>query len=657
MNQQILQALHEAEKLMIEDDYTTARDKLLEVKQLYPEADQIGSLLAVCEILSAAKLRLCGCGIDYYWVLQAIPSSSFSSVSGHYHKILEALQPFKGKFHGTELALELVEEAFSVLSDVQKRWKYNLERCASRECPKGYAMVNTRTFKIMSNMSKSAGFLERPFSLVEGFDQKLPCQDYYNFENDRKFEHIEAGQIWAVHFRTSMNNNYRYARVYLSSKDAVSVTWLKPVPVSASEKKWCDAGLPVACGSFDLGLELTCDTSWSRNSSYSYKCSWVRGVVKNQFEIYPKKGEIWALYGNWNIDEWANRSDSVKQCKYDLVEITSDFSKYAGVYCEYLVKVDGFRCIFERKTVGPVALHIRPDMFYMFSHKVPAYRFMGGEIEKVVEGMFELDKLALPDCMINDIDTQNIPKTAKVSSFSCDSHPIGLPSYKPCPEPEDYFLKPHWSANDFARGQIWAVYCPKDSMPRQYTKIESVISESQVYVTLLESIPVHDSEFEWRKEKLPIVCGVFKVSKTSNNIGMSEFSHLVKCQQSTETLYEIQPMKGEIWAMYKNWNNKWKRHDHEGYECQVVQILSDMSETDGIRIARLEEVKGYLTFFQKKQDDGFDLTCVVSSAETLSFSHRIPAFRVPGIGKHGIPESALQLEPNALPPKRGDKFR
>ncbi|PON67228.1 hypothetical protein PanWU01x14_104030 [Parasponia andersonii] len=455
---------------------------------------------------------------------------------------------------------------------------------------------------------------------MDGFDQKLPCQDCYNFENERKFEHIERGQIWAVHFRTSLRGNtHRYARVNLNSKEAVCVTWLKPIPASASERRWCDAGLPVACGSFDLGLELTCDVSWSRNSSYSYKCSWVQGVVGNQFEIYPKKGEIWAVYRNWNIDDEDYGCDYVKQCTFDLVEITSDFSKYTGVYCEYLVKVDGFRYIFERTKIGVVAFHIRPGMFYMFSHKVPAYRFVGGEIDKFVEGMFELDRLALPNCMINDIDAPNIPKTEKMSSFLLIVLPLSHVQWTSSEAP--------LVSKRFARGQIWAVNCRKDLMPRQYTRVDSVISESQVRATLLEPLTVLDSESESRKAKLPIVCGVFK------------------------------PLRGEIWAMYKNWNKKWERYEHEAYQCQVVQILSDMSEGDGIRIARLEEVKGYLTFFQEQKDDGFDPTCVVSNAEALSFSHRIPAFRVPGIGKRGIPDCAWHLEPNALPPRRGDQFQ
>ena len=100
--------------------------------------------------------------------------------------------------------------------------------------------------------------------------------------------------------------------------------------------------------------------------------------------------------------------DKVNQCRLELVEIKSEFSKYTGVDCAYLEKVGGFRCIFQRKTFQ--VLHVRPGMFYMFSHKVPAYRFAGGEITGAVEGMFELDRTALPDHILSD-NTEVAEKT------------------------------------------------------------------------------------------------------------------------------------------------------------------------------------------------------------------------------------------------------
>ncbi|KAF2311587.1 hypothetical protein GH714_025037 [Hevea brasiliensis] len=161
----------------------------------------------------------------------------------------------------------------------------------------------------------------------------------------------------------------------------------------------------------------------------------------------------------------------------------------------------------------------------------------------------------------------------------------------------------------FHAGQVWfglsSMGCVlgKDFMPRKYVRINNVTSEKQVYVTFLEPLPVLDHEIEW----------------------------IIKCKESaSNSSYEIYPLKGETWAMYKGWNAKWKMADYRSYQCQIVQILSDFSEGgDGMTISTLEQVKGCLTFFRARQCDGVDLIHGVSRADKLSFSHRILAFKVP----------------------------
>lgn len=720
-----MQDLQEAKRMMLKDDYISARDKLQNLRQLFPTMKNIEPMLIVCDILSAASIRLPGSGIDYYFVLQLSTSSPSSIISYRYRKLVNAL--LETEFPGTDLALIILEDAFSVLSDHERRSEYDLKRNASMERyessnipvssyhnlssketttaaqslssykgdfssqiyrfdsgenkskvtrtpePKNIKVLDMVKYKRNVNFEETGDFStdldllkKRSKDINMSFDNvnplqtaatahKVQCQDYYNFDNDRKHASFEVGQIWAAHYQRSMSHGHRYARVGFKSKEAVFVTWLKPIPVSSGERLWCDAGMPVACGSFDLDLEMVDEIC--SPTLFSHICSWDRGVAGDQFEIYPKKGEIWALYDNWNLDEWAYNPGFLRGCKSQLVEIVSDFSKYRGLCGAFLTKVDGFMTIFEKKTIGgnPITVDIPLGNLYMFSHKVPSYRFVGGEIDKAVYGMFELDQLALPRYMTNDIGIGNTAQTwnrrSSLTSITPERQISTSASY-----PEDCFLKPRWSPKDFSKDQVWTVYCGKDLMPRQYVRIDNnVLSESHVCVTFLEPLPVLNVEIEWKKANLPIVCGVFKVSETSTNLPMSKFCYLVRFQKSTdETLYKIVPRKGEVWAMYKKWDAKWKQSNYKAYQFQIVQILSDFSEEGSLMIVRLVEVGEFLTFFHKHQYDGFDLTHAVSKDEALSFSHRIPAFRVPGIEKHGIPENSWHLEPNALPPTGGD---
>ncbi|CAK9177483.1 unnamed protein product [Ilex paraguariensis] len=483
--------------------------------------------------------------------------------------------------------------------------------------------------------------------------EKRLDQDFYEFGKNRKSEHFKTLQIWAAHYQSTEPQNFRYAQINDIAESAVSVTWLKPVPVGEGERRWCEAGLPVACGSFCLDLDMS--ENVVSPLVFSYICSWVHGTTMEQFEIYPRRGEVWALYEDWNLDEWSYDPGILKCCKFKLVEILSDFSKYLGANCACLVKVDGFKSVFQQRLEegDPVVLHISPNNFYMLSHNVPAYRFTGGEIDGAVRGMFELDQLALPDDTVQDMDSQVTPKEGN-SESSFFTNPVEqLPTMTSCIESK--ILGPNWSPNYFATGQVWAVYCGRDLMPRQYIQLDKVISGSQVCVTFLEPLPSFDYESTWMDKNLHLACGVFRASGTTVNLEMSQLSHQVNCQQSTtRPIFKIYPVKGEIWSVYRTWNNEGKHTDYETYQYWVVEILSDFSEGERMRIARLAQVEGYLTFFQRHQHDGFDLTRAVSKTETLRFSHQIPAFRVPGIGRHGIPESSWHLEPNALPTNLGN---
>ncbi|URE10020.1 hypothetical protein MUK42_32918 [Musa troglodytarum] len=149
-----------------------------------------------------------------------------------------------------------------------------------------------------------------------------------------------------------------------------------------------------------------------------------------------------------------------------------------------------------------------------------------------------------------------------------------------------------------------------------------------VSVIFIESHPMIDEEIQWVEENLPLACGIFRAGNVGN-LDMSRFSHLVKYGRSKkQSFYRIFPKKGEIWAVYKNWNNNQKDFDFVGYLCQVVEILSDFSEESGTSISSLVEVEGCMTFSVRKLHEGFQLTKQLQRLEMLVFSHRIPAFTV-----------------------------
>ncbi|XP_071702421.1 uncharacterized protein [Rutidosis leptorrhynchoides] len=280
----------EAEKLIIANEYIAARTKLKKAQQLFPALDHVSPMLSVCEILSASTNIIPGYKTDYYWVLQLMPSSTFTDITCQYQKLVSLLQPIKYKFPATELALKLLQEAYSVLSDKKKRVTFDIKRGSS------------------SSEMISEGYKGQDTDINS--DSLAQEQDFYAFDNCRTFDLIETKDIWAVHCNlTAPFTGSRYAQIGKKSGGQVEVTWLKPIPITEGERRWFDAGLPVACGSFYLDSESS--GTIESKGVFSYKCSWNSGVTEELFEIYPKKGEVWAVYDSFDRVEWS----------YNLVEI------------------------------------------------------------------------------------------------------------------------------------------------------------------------------------------------------------------------------------------------------------------------------------------------------------------------------------------------
>lgn len=62
---------------------------------------------------------------------------------------------------------------------------------------------------------------------------------------------------------------------------------------------------------------------------------------KNKFEIYPREGQIWALYKDWNSD--MSRSD-LKNSNFEIVEVLEDNDHYTKV--SLLLRLNGFKSVF-----------------------------------------------------------------------------------------------------------------------------------------------------------------------------------------------------------------------------------------------------------------------------------------------------------------------
>ena len=255
-------------------------------------------------------------------------------------------------------------------------------------------------------------------------------------------------------------------------------------------------------------------------------------------------------------------------------------------------------------------------------------------------------KEAAPETDIND--QQNIKDEAPETAGQKKASYSELVTF---PDPDIFNFEQFRDINLFAVGQIWALYDNLDGMPRYYARIKKFdASNFKVHLTWLEYDAMDEAEENWTSEELPTACGNFCLGKGSDvTHDRSMFSHIATWTKGKKrNSYVIYPNKGEVWALYKGWSMEWSSDadNHRSYEYEVVEILSNMSVSDGATVIPLVRIKGFVSLFATAKDKS---SFVIPLSELLRFSHSIPFYRTKGNEKVGVPGGFLELDNACLP--------
>ncbi|KAK4783473.1 hypothetical protein SAY86_007847 [Trapa natans] len=123
------------------------------------------------------------------------------------------------------------------------------------------------------------------------------------------------------------------------------------------------------------------------------------------------------------------------------------------------------------------------------------------------------------------------------------------------------------SFENFQVGQVWALYSDEDCLPKYYCQIVKVISSPQfkLHIGWVSFCVLPNGVTGWKTKDMPICCGIFKVKKGNPDIYTStdSFSHCMKAACGKRSTFEIFPEKGDVWALYKNWNHMMDCYDLE----------------------------------------------------------------------------------------------
>ncbi|CAI9294887.1 unnamed protein product [Lactuca saligna] len=221
----------------------------------------------------------------------------------------------------------------------------------------------------------------------------VPDPDFHDFDMDRSEEVFKPKQIWAIY-----DEEDGMPRLYCLIRQVIS---LKPFQLYISylnsrtdsefgSVKWIESGFTKSCGSFRVFHSDIVDQVNIFSHLLGREKAGRGGCVK----IYPKSGDIWAVYRNWSVN-WNRKTPKEVRHQYEMVEVVEDYSEELGVCVTNLVKLKGYKTVYQRDIMNGSFWIPRKEML-RFSHQVPSC-LLRGQALNLPDGCWDLDPAATPE--------------------------------------------------------------------------------------------------------------------------------------------------------------------------------------------------------------------------------------------------------------------
>ncbi|KAL2347048.1 hypothetical protein Fmac_001048 [Flemingia macrophylla] len=292
--------------------------------------------------------------------------------------------------------------------DTDIKEKKGKERAMNGVKPSAQEFVDSET------VSKKCFSADPEPELPGSLSMNVPDPDFHDFDGDRIENAFCENQVWAAY-----DNDDGMPRYYCLIHEVISrnplnmrISWLNAKSNDElAPIKWISSGFLKTSGDFKIGKRV----SYSTLNSFSHRVKWTKGS-RGILHIYPKKGDVWALYRNWSLDWTEFTEDEIIQ-KYDMVEVLEDYTEEQGVDVAPLVKVASFKTVFCHNVDPRKVRNISKAEMFRFSHQVPSYLLPGEEGHNAPKGCLELDPAATPmellQVLAEDLEQELVMPTEK----------------------------------------------------------------------------------------------------------------------------------------------------------------------------------------------------------------------------------------------------
>ncbi|KNA04141.1 hypothetical protein SOVF_202440 [Spinacia oleracea] len=239
----------------------------------------------------------------------------------------------------------------------------------------------------------------------------VPDSDFHDFDKDRTEECFQPKQIWALYDEEDgMPRLYCLIRQIISMNPfKIQISYLgSKTDTEFGAVNWIDSGFTKSCGHFRA---TNVDIIEGVNI-FSHVLSREKAGRGGCVRLFPRGGDIWAVYRNWSKD-WNRSTPYDVRHQYEMVEVMEDYNEEVGVCVIPLVKVEGYKTVYQKSTNKAAVQLIPRREMVRFSHQVPSWLLK--EVSGLPDGCWDLDPAAIPDELLQlvnkDVELQDLHKT------------------------------------------------------------------------------------------------------------------------------------------------------------------------------------------------------------------------------------------------------
>ncbi|KAI4340986.1 hypothetical protein MLD38_025769 [Melastoma candidum] len=223
----------------------------------------------------------------------------------------------------------------------------------------------------------------------------VPDPDFHDFDKDRLEECFLPRQVWALY-----DEEDGMPRLYCLIREVMSVKPFKILISYLSSRTdsefgpvhWIDRGFTKSCGHFRAHSSDTVE----QVNIFSHMLGKEKAGRGGCVRIFPRRGEIWAVYRHWSPD-WTRSTPAEQRYQFEMVEIVDAYTEELGVCVTPLEKLAGYKTVYRRKDA---ARWIPRKEMLRFSHQVPSWS-LKGEAGNLPDGCWDLDPAATPDELLH----------------------------------------------------------------------------------------------------------------------------------------------------------------------------------------------------------------------------------------------------------------